>query len=208
MIEIFVYRVRGLSPLMQSNPECFITDEPDTALKTKKQDYNSDAEAAMRCYPKGGLTWPEGNDDGVVTATGPFLHPAAAFRSAMCKAAVGRKIAKRAARMVVAGAVFPVDEFVTIEDDEGEPAEYVLDKRSVVVQKARILRVRPKFTPWECDLKLEVDRDFIGEKVLTEILNLAGRIIGIGEFRPDPSDGKSGIGTFGRFNVEFIRNVK
>ncbi len=50
---------------------------------------------------------------------------------------------------------------------------------------------------------------FLGEAVdlgiITEILNIAGRIIGIGEYRPDTSNGRKGIGNFGRYNAELVK---
>lgn len=198
-IEQVTFRVTGLSPLMQSNPACFITDEPDDQLKVKQKEYDADREAALRCYPKGG--W---SADGK-KATGPYQHPAASFRRSMMNAVTGMKYGKKAARMVIAGAVFPVDEWVTILNGSGKPAKgYELDKRSVVIKssKARVLRVRPKFWPWSCLLNLEIDHDWLTTEHVLEALARAGRIIGVGEFRPDPSDGKSGIGTFGRFKCE------
>ncbi len=208
MIEIARFRVRGLSPLMQNNPANFITDDSaEGGISAGKKVYDSEVEAALRCYPD---HWENMDDpDTKVTAVGPFGHPAASFRRSMMTAGTGRKIGKKAARMIIAGAVFPVHENVTIITEKGKPiTEYEMDKRSVVIQKSRILRVRPKFWPWFVDLDLEVDRDFLSMEQVLEVLNISGRIIGVGEFRPDPSGGKSGIGTFGRYDAEFVGLVE
>jgi hypothetical protein len=188
-IKITVFRITGTSPLMQSNPANFITDEVKKDLKAKKVEYDSQEEARLRVYE---------ND-------GHFVHPSASFRRSMMNAVTGRKFGKKAARMVIAGAVFPCEEFVTILNGKGKPAKnYEIDKRSVVIKasKARVLRCRPKFWPWACGLPLEIDEELISPDQVKESLDLAGRVIGVGEFRPDPSDGKSGIGTFGRFTSE------
>ena len=64
MIEVVKFRITGLSPLMQSNSACFITDEPDTALKLKQTEYDPEREAALRCYPKNGWSIPGPRHEG------------------------------------------------------------------------------------------------------------------------------------------------
>jgi hypothetical protein len=123
----------------------------------------------------------------------------------MMTAVSGRKFGKKAARMVIAGAVFPVETDCIILKGNGKPAkEYIIDKQPAVVGKARVPRCRPKFFPWSIMLPLELDTDLITPAQTLEALELGGRIIGIGEYRPDPSGGKSGVGNFGRFSAEIV----
>jgi hypothetical protein len=188
--EVHVWMITSKSPLMQSNPASICEDDTndDTIIKTKKK-YDDDEECEMRVYR---------NEDG------QFIQPTCSFRKAISLAVSGMKFGNRSARMVVTKSVYPVNEFELILNGDGQPIEkYVIDIRSVVIGKARIRRARPKFPQWSLELPLEIDAELVSIEQVTEALKLAGKTQGIGEFRPDPSGGKSGIGTFGRFDVEF-----
>ena len=72
----------------------------------------------------------------------------------------------------------------------------------VVVQRARILRTRAKFDlPWAVDFILETDPDLVDETRLRNWLELAGRRIGLGDWRPQKS------GNYGTFELESIQKV-
>lgn len=190
-MNIYVWLITGKSPLMQSNPVEFIEKEngDQSGLKIKKKVYIDTEEAKKRLY----------------IVDNNYCHPAAAFRRGLITATTGRKYGKTAARNVIAAGVLPAEDFLVICDKKGAPAKkYDLDVRSVIIGKARIKRVRPKFMKWSLKLPLEIDEELISTEQVTEALNLMGRLCGIGEFRPDPSNGKSGVGTFGRFSVELI----
>ncbi|MFZ1494886.1 MAG: hypothetical protein WAU60_15955, partial [Candidatus Competibacter denitrificans] len=67
-----------------------------------------------------------------------------------------------------------------------------LDRRRVTVQRNGITRVRPALREWRVDFQFQVlTPEYITETDFLEVLNTAGRLIGIGDFRP----------TFGRFQV-------
>lgn len=67
------------------------------------------------------------------------------------------------------------------------------DRRRVVIQRSGVNRIRPAMkTGWkiECDLMINLP-EYISQDSLVSVLNDAGRLIGVGDFRP----------TFGRFSV-------
>lgn len=68
-----------------------------------------------------------------------------------------------------------------------------IDKRRVVIQKSAITRSRPALNKgWKCEFIICVlVPEYIDQFLLQEVIGIAGRLIGIGDFRP----------TFGRFNV-------
>lgn len=68
-----------------------------------------------------------------------------------------------------------------------------LDSRRVQVMRAGITRVRPAFLPgWRADATVDVLLpEYVAPDALHEVLSMAGRLIGVGDFRP----------TFGRFQV-------
>lgn len=61
-----------------------------------------------------------------------------------------------------------------------------LDRRRATVQRAGITRVRPAFMDgWKAKFLLQVNLpEFIGEQDLYAILTVAGKAVGLGDFRP------------------------
>lgn len=72
-----------------------------------------------------------------------------------------------------------------------------LDKRRVMIQRAGINRVRPAMRAgWEASFDLLVMLpEYVDANMLRETIESAGRLIGIGDFRP----------TFGRFGIVNFR---
>lgn len=68
-----------------------------------------------------------------------------------------------------------------------------LDRRRVLIQRNAITRFRPALkTGWRAKFQLGVlTPEYIPEELLREIVCLAGRLVGLGDFRP----------TFGRFDI-------
>lgn len=68
-----------------------------------------------------------------------------------------------------------------------------LDRRRVVIQRNGITRVRPAMlSGWKCEASLQVLLpEYISPQMLNDTLQYAGRIVGVGDFRP----------SFGRFQV-------
>lgn len=68
-----------------------------------------------------------------------------------------------------------------------------IDKRRVSVNRAGITRSRPALnTGWQCEVMFMVLLpEYISPEILHEVLTNAGRLIGVGDFRP----------TYGRFQV-------
>lgn len=68
-----------------------------------------------------------------------------------------------------------------------------LDRRRVTVQRSAITRVRPAFQPgWSTTVILSVlTPEYIDQGLLVDVLGAAGRLVGVGDFRP----------SFGRFSV-------
>lgn len=64
----------------------------------------------------------------------------------------------------------------------------------------RILCHRPMFNDWAIEFNVELDTDVIGVKLFREIVDVAGKRIGLGDFRPDCK------GPFGKFVVTEWKN--
>lgn len=72
----------------------------------------------------------------------------------------------------------------------------------VLVPKGRILRHRPMFDEWCVDFQIQIDTDLVGERLVRDILADAGKLVGIGDFRPARK------GPYGRFTVTSWEKVK
>lgn len=132
---------------------------------------------------------------------GGIYQPAEHFEGAMVKAAVGFKIAGKRGKTykdLFRAAVFVSPEEIPHgvtepkELDADADKRLYLDMRPVVVQRARVVRIRPTFKPgWELEFEIEVIDDQIQPALLQDVLTLAGKTVGIGDYRPK----------FGRFSV-------
>ena len=162
--------VKGTSPLLQHRfPE---EDNPEHKSTRKKLVHNAqdDAEKALYRSP-----------DGIVH------QPATHLEMTMVKAATAFKMeSKKTFKDAFKGGVFVEPDTIPHKIQKWE-----VDKRPVVIQKARIMRARPRFDKWELDFTITVTDDRISSNILKEILDYAGLYVGIGDFRP----------RFGRFMV-------
>ena len=80
-------------------------------------------------------------------------------------------------------------------------AGWTVDTRAVRIPSTggRILCHRPCFHDWALEFDLLYDPDLIGPKLVRELLDTAGKRIGLGDFRPACK------GPFGKFNVVLWR---
>ena len=181
-MELLTYRITGISPILQNNP-AKMAGGADGGLKSGKKTYVPEVEAEAAVYR---------NDEGEI------IVPSIAFRAALFRAATNRKIGKLSAKSAVSGSIFPVEHQVRLIDAKtGKPiTKYKIHSCRAVVNKAGIIRVRPMIENWACDLVLEVDTEMIpNTAVITELLNIAGKIAGVMDWRPEK------LGTFGRFTA-------
>lgn len=72
----------------------------------------------------------------------------------------------------------------------------------VVVQRSRLPRTRAKFDPpWSLKFRLDCDDELVDKEQLDTWLDIAGRRIGLGDWRPEKS------GDYGRFEVASVQAV-
>lgn len=185
--------VEGLAPLMQHRyplPD-FATVGKGGKVATGEKDYSQE----WRQYL-------------YVNSENQIYQPASHFEGCLIKASAGYKIQGGRGKtysQLFKGSVFvnPDEILHSVENPEtldfdGDKRLY-LDLRPVVVQRARVARIRPCFKPgWKLDFVIEVLDDQIPANVVNEVLQLAGRTVGVGDYRP----------RFGRFMVTKFEVVK
>lgn len=182
-LEVHRYRIEGVSSLLMHSPRAMMEGRP--------------AGAAVRRIP----TPEEEAEKGAYRDEQGFLYlPSAAFKASLMHGAGGRRIGTTAARTVLAGAVFTTEPNTYLTDPETGAGlrDYRVHVARVVVQRASVLRARPEIERWACVLELEVDLDFTNPRQVEELLNIAGRISGVGDFRPERR------GPHGRYRAELL----
>jgi hypothetical protein len=74
---------------------------------------------------------------------------------------------------------------------------WTVDTRPVRIPATggRILAHRPCFNDWQLEFEVDLDIDVMSESLLRDIIDKAGKAVGLGDFRPDCK------GPFGKFEV-------
>ena len=185
-------QVEGIAPLMQHRfpmPD-FADMGKGSKVVTGKVDYSQEWRQSFYA-----------NGHGIYQ---PSIH----FESSMVKAAGSFKIpGKRGAsyKDLFKSNVFiyPEEILFNVEVptqlDNDADKELYLDCRPVVVNKARVVRMRPTFKRgWKLEFEIQVGDDQIPPDVVKSVLDQSGKVCGVGDFRP----------RFGRFMVTKFEVVK
>jgi len=182
-LELYKFKVTGLLPLLTHNPAS-MSSGANGAVKAKKIP-SPEEEAAGGLYRD---------------AEGNFGVPSMGFRSGLLCGLKGKKVGKISAPMIFASSVFAVDDLsILIDPETEEPLRvYEIDKRRAIIQRNGVIRCRPRFPKWQCFLTLQIDADVLQAQQVEEHLNVAGQIIGVGDYRVERK------GIFGKYMVELI----
>jgi hypothetical protein len=136
---------------------------------------------------------------------GTYYFSAFSIPSAMGAAGSNHKLkgSRRTLRFVVPSAVRVTSDTITILNGDGPAKSFEVDSRPVTIPatKGRIMRHRPKFNQWGATFTLLIDETQLSIEMAHQLLEEAGRSIGIGDFRPEKR------GPFGTFRVVRISDV-
>lgn len=166
----------GLGLLQHRFPE---EDNPENKSKKKIKEFPAKAECekALYCDEKGTI-----------------YQPATHILSALVKAGSQFGYEKK----MTYSSIIKSSVFVTPDAIPHIFQNWVIDRRPVVIQRARIMRARPRFDKWALEFEIEFDEDIIGKDKIKEILEYAGTRKGIGDNRP----------TNGKFMVVKFEDIK
>ena len=178
------------SSMLMNSPKAMIEASDDPGGVTTKKKYDDEEEAKIRLYE---------------TDKGELYIPSVAFRASLLNGCKGRRIGKKAATTVVSGAVFCVgDKCILTDPDTGKTlmagksskdGDYKLHKTRAVVGRAAVPRVRPEIENWQAEVEFEIDTDFVSDTMINDLLDIAGRVAGILDWRPEKK------GPHGRYQV-------
>lgn len=180
-------KAQGVAPIMFNR---FPLDEAlaanGTQPKASRQKGTPKEEAEKKTYR---------TPDGKLYLPGPNLQ--AALIEAGRSVKVGKRQLSTASSSQVPAFLIVVEPEIPLLAD-GEPIkEFVADSRPVVVPSTggRIVCHRPRVDEWELEFTLDWDDSEFNENIVRELVDRAGKNIGLCEFRP------SRKGMFGRFVV-------
>jgi len=184
--------IQGVSPLMQHR-----FPVPDLASMSKGGTKHT-----------GAKDYSEEWRDYLYTADGMIVQPSSHIEGAMVKAATGFKITGRRGKSykdLFQANVFidplEIQHGIPVPDELDTDADKPLyiDMRPVIVMRARVVRLRPTLKAgWKLSFTINVIDDELPFEILSDVLNLAGKTVGIGDYRPK----------FGRFMVTRFELVK
>lgn len=169
-----ICEIEGDSPLLMNSPHNMLAKKPLVAKPTAQRNQKEEAEnVAYR------------------TTKGDLYVPAAALKGCLINAAAYKKFGKFAARPIISGAVRiePIEILLNQKD-------YEIDVRTVVIQKNRVPKARPRFDTWKLKFTIVFNPELIPDpNAIHEILKEAGQRVGILDFSP------RNRGEFGCFRI-------
>ncbi len=127
------------------------------------------------------------NDEGIICVPGEYLRGALI---AAAKFKQDPRSPRKSAMDLFKAAIIPMTMLAPLGSATTWDYE---DHRRVLVQRNAITRVRPAFrSGWKVSIDLMINLpEYIDQSMLLDTLGAAGRLVGIGDFRP----------TYGRFNI-------
>lgn len=163
MKEISV-KIEGISPILQHK----FLERQEEESKKKKKIYEDNAELEKSLYRN---------------SEGKLIQPATHIKASMVKAASNFKFEGKKTYKDIMKSNIIIDPLEIVHLNQ----KYEMDKRGVVIGRVRIMRVRGLLKNWALKFKILCnDEDGrISTKILREILEDAGKTVGIGDNRPE-----------------------
>ena len=184
------FKIDSVSAMLQHSAKFSNPLDPGAkahkALTSKRKKTDEDHEAIAKSEYMGSLYWDP--------TIGVYV-PVANFRASLIQGARFNKLGKSVERAVIfMGEKVPLEYDGPTDPDKLFANPDFVDARSVVVQRSRLIRYRPRFNEWSCSLELIFDPSIIeGEDIVTAFEN-AGALCGVGDYRP----------LFGRYSVSVV----
>lgn len=170
------FTLKGITPLLTHNPAQM--QRPAGAEVGKKVIPSAEEEAEAGTYrlPSGDLGF-----------------PAVGVRNCILRATSGYRHGKKALRPFLAGSLLPAELLFPLVNEDGEPVkEYIIDVQRAVIQRAGIMRARPRLdVPWYLACAFRFRDGLLSEEALLTALKVvlpdAGATVGIGDYRIEKS---------------------
>ncbi len=115
-----------------------------------------------------------------------LVLPSRCLKACFVNGASWFKFGNKGAKAIVAGCTRIEPSEILFQDNKGKVlTKYEIDLRPVVIQRARIIRARPRLDDWKCKFEIIYDDDIIKDvSILERILEESGKRIGLLDNRP------------------------
>ena len=170
--------IEGETPLLMNSPAGMLEADPAKLKrrnKLKERDYEKEAEKVVYRDSK----------------TRELYIPATAVKGCLINATSWKKFGKYALKPIMAAAarIEPFQIGLGVKD-------YEVDLRTVVIQRSRVVKARPKLNKWKASFTIVYNENMIGDpNNKIQCLEEAGERIGLLDVRPQKG------GEFGCFRV-------
>ncbi len=186
-MKIYNVTITGITPLLMNRPS-------QLEISDKSKDVKRETKT------------PEGIAEGKLYADseGKIYLPSTWFRGALVEAGKQKKMGGKGSSKATYSKA--VGSSVSIE-----PFEIVMKKSNWEVfsilavnptTHGRNILHRPQFKKWEADMQVQFEEEQIEPSVLKEIFDIAGKFVGVGDWRPAKK------GMFGKFQVTSWKEAK
>ena len=167
--------IEGVTPLLMNSPKAMLEESNESVQKTKKRNHKDDAEKVAYRMKNGNL-----------------YVPSEAVKGCLINASSYKKAGKYALKPLIAGGVRIEPREIDLGTDK-----YELDIRTVVIQRSRVPKARPRLEKWSIKFDIVYNQDLIANpEIIKQCLEEAGQRVGILDFRPQHN------GSFGMFTLK------
>ena len=165
-MEQYKVRIEGTRPLLMHSCNSMLEAGNDKATRSKEHDPKTDAETALYKDKEGKIVVPS-------------FCVLSCLRGSAVNFQVPGKGKKTYKNFVYTGLQIDTENIPLISENGWE-----IDAKTVVVQRSRIVRARPKFDNWALEFVVEIIDPVITPAVLKQIIEDAGKYNGLLDFRP------------------------
>lgn len=164
--EVYNVRIEGIRPLLMHSCNSMLETDSSKPSRSKEHDPVKDAEMAL---------YKDKNGKTVV----PAFCVLSCLRESGKDYPVPGKGKKTHKNFIFSGVKIE-PENIPLESENG----YEIDLKTVVVQRSRIVRARPRFDTWALEFTMEIVDPIITPETLKAMLKDAGKYKGLLDFRP------------------------
>jgi len=164
-VEIYNIKIKGIRPLLMHSPDSMINDGKEKSRSGVPIDSKEECKKSLYKDSEGNL-----------------CIPSRVIKASLIKASTSYKVPGRGKKTFKD---FVKSGIVITPIDIPFKSKWVVDIRTVVIQRARIPRARPRFDNWELEFKAEITDPIIRGSELKQFIIDAGKYCGICDYRPE-----------------------
>lgn len=164
-IEIYKIKIKGTRPLLMHSPDSMINDGKAKSRSGVPRDPKEECKKSL-----------------YKDSDGNICIPARVIKASLIKASTSYKVPGRGKKTFKD---FVRSGIVLTPTNIPFTSEWVVDIQTVVIQRSRIPRARPRFDNWEIEFSVEITDPIIRGSELKQFIVDAGKYCGICDYRPE-----------------------